>query len=342
MPISSIPVATLVPPKTLEAVAQDCAVPVAGLEDHLKARVHALCEAPALGGGSQPLMDTLYNLFLLSRQAGAPAWLRHLQNFDTFVAHFCPQANRLFQAELIGAVQVFMQVHLPLELHQRVSAAEIEEFALRKHVYRDPQRWVALPDAWVSAAAIHEARQLLAQGYPNPRSLFVHGTGSAVLPSIAKARALWSAAKVLRNGGAIVSGEFATVIEARDGQTSMTGGVSGHHNVFTSREGLQSTSYTTLRWFDEMRLTFGISAEQQQAYNRTQGLRCNYDDSDEGIQVGPAVPLENVVAISAAKADESRVRSWIDAHCPHAQFVSYEAAALLESEDLKGLMRPKD
>ncbi|WP_316669316.1 hypothetical protein [Ralstonia psammae] len=158
------------------------------------------------------------------------------------------------------------------------------------------------------------------------------------MPSIAKNQGLWSAAKVIDSGGAIVSGEFVTDIQSSDGQTSTTGGVSGHINVFTSKEGLQSTAYTTLRWFDEMRITFGISAARQQAYNETQRIRCNYDDSREGIEVGPVVPLENVVAISAAKADEVRVRGWIAEHCLHAQFVSSEAAAFLEPEDLQSLL----
>lgn len=346
-PGPSIPVVKLVSPKTLETIALDCGVAVHALEAHLKERVHALCERSAFSNTSdwaayRPLMDTLYNLFLLGQHGQSPAWLRQLQSFDAFVAHFCPQANRRSQAELMSAVKVFMRIHLPLELQQQTPAWAMSDFGPPTPVYRDPQQWIALPDVWTSAAVIAEARQLLKAGYPKPRSLFVHGTGSAVLPSIAKNQGLWSAAKVIGSGGAIVSGEFVTDILSSDGQTSKTGGASGHGNVFTSREGLQSTDYTTLRWFDEMQITFGISAARQQAYNEALGIRRNYDNSGEGIEVGPVVPLENVVAISAAKADEARVRAWIGAHCPHVQFVSYEAAALLESEDLQGLLRPKE
>lgn len=341
-PESSIPVFRLVQPKTLETIALDCGVDAHALQAHLKERVQALCERSAFSNTSdwashRPLMDTLYNLFLLGQQLRSPAWLRHLQSFDAFVAHFCPQANRRSQAQLMGAVNLFSRMHLPQELQQRPPAWAMSDLGPPTPVYRDPQQWVALPGAWVSATVIAEAQQLLREGYPKPRSLFVHGTGSAVLPSIAKNQGLWSAAKVIRSGGSIVSGEFVTDIQSSDGQTSTTGGVFGHINVFTSKEGLQSTAYTTLRWFDEMRITFGISAARQQAYNETQRIRCSYYDSSEGIEVGPVVPLENVVAISAAKADELRVRAWIAEHCPHAQFVSYEAAALLESEDLQGL-----
>ena len=65
------------------------------------------------------------------------------------------------------------------------------------------------------------------------------------MPSIAKNQGLWSAAKVIRSGGSIVSGEFVTDIQSSDGQTSTTGGVFGHINVFTSKEGLQSTAYAS-------------------------------------------------------------------------------------------------
>ncbi len=305
--------------RSLAEMAHEAGVEITQLESHFKkvaAKFCAFATKPENWGSNraEPVIREFYDLYLLSGQRPLAApWLTHAGNFDGFVKHFCPQANRKTRAILIEHVQMYMRDR---SLH--------DQFA----------QLIKLPRTWIRKDAVEEAVELSLKGFPRSSELLVHGTGSAALANIAKHKAISSAALTLQRGDNILTGEYVSAI-GKDGKTSVSGGLEGLGAVYASRDGLANTSYTTRRWFDETPVTFGIAEKKQCAYNDAQGHEM-YGDQD-GIRIGPQVPLENIVAISAPKESEALIRAWAVEHCPHAQFVSYEAAGLLESPDMLGL-----
>jgi len=335
-PLSSVPdVRPIAQPKSIEKIADECGVPVIALEEHIQNEMKSFCEKNATGTSSSTgeymaLMDNLYNLYMQSQDNQSPEWILNARDFDSFIAHFCPQANKKSQSRLIDQIEDFCRQHLPPMV--RFTSGEV------KPVYNGQRNWVKFPAALVDMQVVDEARQLVNEGFIEKEKLFVHGTGSAAIANFAKNQAIWSASLAIQSGDKVVTGEYTSHISG-DGKTSVGGGASGLGDIFTSREGLSSASYTMRRWFNETPVTFGISEEKQRKYNDARNIKRSYtESSEEEVTVGPIVPLENVVAISAPKASEARIRSWISAHCPHAKFVSYEAATILESTNLLGLL----
>ncbi|MCK4136291.1 hypothetical protein ACQUJZ_22540 [Ralstonia pseudosolanacearum] len=330
--------------KSADDFSEKLGVPTKNLDDNIRSQVKLFFENSK---GSRyysdfvGLIDCLYNLFLLQKRENQPAWISKLGSFESFVDHFCPQANKGEQARLISHIEYFIGTRLPRRLKEK--PYDPRDGVETGPVYDGTGNWVELPKAWVDRRIVDEAVRLLDDGFPDREELFVHGTGSAAIGDIGKNRAIQSAASVMRAGGKVVTGEYATFI-ARDGHTQMTASKEGLGDVYTSEEGLGSDSYTLQRWFDETQVTFGISKAKQRAYNEANGIIKPYDNvGNEGVRVGPVVPLENVVAVSAPKAGEGKIRSWIELHCPHAKFASYEAINLLESKNLYGMLaeRPK-
>jgi len=335
-PLERVPdVRPIAQPKSLETIAGECGVTVAALEEHIQDELKSFCVETATSkfcySKHWALFDTLYNLFLQSNDNQSTEWIRNARDFDSFIKHFCPQSNKNSLSILINHIGAFFRYHLPPML--QFTGNEVNT------IYNGPRNWMQLPEALVDMEVVEEARQLVNEGFTGKEKLFVHGTGSVAMANFAKNQAIWSASLAIKSGDKVVSGEYVSYISSKDGKTSLAGGASGLKNIYTSREGLSSKDYTMRRWFDETPVTFGISEEKQRAYNGARKIKLQYDNpSNEGVQVGPIVPLENVVAISAPKASEARIRSWIAAHCPHAKFVSYEAATILESDNLLGLL----
>ncbi|MBW8830666.1 MAG: hypothetical protein JF606_14770 [Burkholderiales bacterium] len=337
-PLERVPdVRPIAQPKSLETIAGECGVPVAALEERIQDELKSFCDEAATGdtpsySKHRALIDTLYNLFLQSNDNQCPQWIRNTRDFDSFITHFFPQSNNNSQSMLIKHIREFFRDHLPPML--RLTRDKVTT------IYNGSRSWVKFPfpETLVDMEVVEEARQLVNEGFTEKEDLFVHGTGSAAMANFAKNQAIWSASLAIQSGDKVVTGEYVSEI-SHDGQTSATEGMSGLTDIYTSRAGLSSTGYTLRRWFDETPVTFGISEEKQRAYNKDRNICRSYYNSQEGLTVGPIVPLENVVAISAPKASEAQIRSWIAAHCPHAKFVSYEAATILESDNLLGLLR---
>jgi hypothetical protein len=286
---------------------------------------------------SDTFTDILYNLHVLGNQTPLAApWLQHLRGFDTFVAHFCPQANRATQAELIRIIKGFIRKVRPPMLLRNYELESSGRFGTARAIYSSPGSWVKLRHCWVDKRVLEEALAWARTGIPKPEELFVHGTGTAAMESFAKHKAISSAAVALRRGDKVRTGEYVSYI-GHDGQTPATVGAGGHVHVYASHKGLSSASYTTQRWFDEVPVTFGISVRNQRVYNEVLGVNLSYYGAQEGIVIGANVPFENIVAISAPKEYEERIRGWIGEHCRHARFVSYEAAELLEDGEMLDL-----
>lgn len=332
----------IVEKKSIKQIASESGVSTDELEKHFQDRLDDFFEKTKNSnwrsyGEYTPLVENLYNIFLHSQDEQAPSWVKKARSFDSFVAHFCPQASKKSQSDLISQIEYFCRQSLPPML-QRTSRWGADNDNTQP-IYNGPRNWLKFPQALVTREVIEEARELINNGYWEKDDLFVHGTGSAAIDNFAKNQAIWSASLAISKGDKVATGEFASYISSHDGETSVSGGNSGLGNVYTSEEGLSSQSYTMQRWFDEFPVTFGISQTKQKEYNVHNKVERSYrNPGNEGITVGPIVPLENVVAISAPKADEARVRSWIETHCPHAQFISYEAATLLDSKTLLGLL----
>ncbi|MBW8831180.1 MAG: hypothetical protein JF606_17505 [Burkholderiales bacterium] len=324
-PLVRVPdVRPIAQPKSLETIAGECGVRVAALEKHIQDELKSFCVETATSNlylyrENWALMDTLYNLFLQSIDNQSPQWIRNTRDFDSFITHFCPKSNKNSQSILINHIGSFFRDHLP-------PMAKLTSDRVNNTIYNGSRNWMKFPEALVDMEVVEEARQLVNEGFTGKEKLFVHGTGSAAMANFAKNQAIWSASRAMQSGDKVVTGEYVKWIE-QDGQTSTTGGTSGLRDIYTSRNGLSSESYTMRRWFDETPVTFGISEQKQRAYNDACNIDRWYENPmNEGVTVGPIVPLKNVVAISAPKASEARIRSWIAAHCPHAKFVSYEAA----------------
>ncbi|MDA8453591.1 hypothetical protein M4R22_02330 [Acidovorax sp. GBBC 3334] len=334
----------IVEKKSIRQIASESGVSIHGLENYFQERLNDFFEKTKNSNGRSygeynSLIESLYNIFLHSQDEEAPSWVKKTRSFDSFVEHFCPQASKKSQANLIYQVESFCRQSLPPML-QRTSLWGDDNDNIQP-IYNGARNWLKLPEALVARDVIKEARELANNGYWEKDDLFVHGTGSAAIDNFAKNQAIWSASLAISKGDKVATGEFASYILSDDGETSFTGGNSGLGDVYTSEDGLSSKCYTKQRWFDEFPITFGISQIKQKEYNIKNKVERSYRNPvNDGITVGPVVPLENVVAVSAPKANEARVRSWIEAHCPHAQFISYEAATLLDSKTMFGL-RPR-
>lgn len=333
-------------PKSIQEISDHAGIPTDALENHIRFEIEKFISKVENNGiyyynEFDDLADNLYNIFLESKKNTPPDWIKNFDSFESFVSEFCPQTNKNTQSKLISQVENFFGTHIPPLIKRKPDNNELTDLTV---AYNGTGNWVELPQAWVDRSIVEEARRLLDSGFPEKNELFVHGTGSAAMTDFAKYQAIRSAALALETGSNVVTGEFVSYI-SHDGQTSVSGGKSGLKDVYTSESGLSSDCYTMQRWFNEFQVTFGISQNKQRAYNEARGIDRDYINwSNNGITVGPVVPLKNVVAISAQKENEKTVLSWIESHCPHAKFVSYEAAELLESRNLYGMLpqRPKE
>jgi len=328
--------------RSLETIAADSDVAVDALEDHIRRDMSAFCERAVATRQvnrlkHQALIDKLYNLYVLSGSAESPAWLSALRDFDSFVAYYCPQADPLAKRGLIDCVESFVRISLlPSRLYRPDFVVTGGDAALP--AYDDPGNWVRLHTAWVNMQVIDEARQLVSDGFSAYQNLLTHDTGSAALSQIGENNAIWSAQRALRHGEKLVTGEYA-YSAYQQAHTSLDGR-QGHNKVYTSRDSLSSKKYTIQRWFNESPVTFGINEEKQREYDRTHRGTTRYIEAGAEVAVGPVVPLENIAAIAAPKANEAVFRAWIEAHCPTARFISYEAVDLLDYADKRVRMPP--
>ncbi|NRO96057.1 hypothetical protein GWC77_08925 [Paraburkholderia sp. NMBU_R16] len=340
--VSSIPNRPVGQIGSLDTIAADSGVAVGALEDQIRRDMSAFCERAVATRHvdrlkHQALIDKFYNLYVLSGSAESPGWLSAMRDFDSFIAHYCPQADPLAKRALIDCVESFVRISLlPLRLYRPDFVINGGDAALP--AYDDPGNWIRLNTAWVNMQVIDEARQLVSDGSSAYQNLLTHDTGSAVLSQIGENNAIWSAQRALQHGGKLVTGEYA-YSAYQQAHTSLDGR-QGHNNVYTSRDNLSSKKYTIQRWFNESPVTFGINEEKQREYDRAHRGTAPYIEVGTEVAVGPVVPLENIAAIAAPKANEAMFRAWIEAHCPSARFVSYEAVDLLDYADKRVRMPP--
>lgn len=335
--------------KSLDAIAQESGVPIKSLEAYLKKEIGAFAdkmknEDRYPGEEYFPLFDKIYNLYIIAAKQENKdlplPWMKNLKNYDAFIGHFCPSANAKARACITKQVETFVRckVSSGIILHddERKEAFGVDGTTWKKHhTYgrsHDGPSQACVHEHWVDTAILAEVAQLKESGFPNRKDHLFHDTGSAALEGIGEAGAILSARQARQSKSKVVTGEYACYISSHDGETSMSGRKGGLENVYTSDDGLASGSYTTQRWFDECPVTFGIDSAKQKEYNETQGTNefYNYRRSKEGIVVGPKVPLENVIAVSAPKEHEVRVQAWIQQYCPWVKFISKEAATIME------------
>ena len=333
----AIPAPQTTPCKSLETVARERGTTVGGLEAHVHATVREWAEAlrGAMSyGGSEyfPVLDMLYNLYRMSKQEAVKhPWLQHMRSFDGFIAHFCPEATAKSRAYIVNHLEAFVSGKV---------VGRWQQGGCPPTGYEVQGEWVPLPDdlsepkaylsegRWAESPVIHETRALNSANYPRKDAL-IHGTGSAALEAIGRSGAILSARQALATGGSVKTGEFVSYIGHCG--VSVSGGAHGLGEVYTSQGGLGGASYTMQRWFDEYPVCFAIDFAKQRAYNDARGIKRYYDNpSNEGVTVGPDVPLAHVTVVTAPKAKEAEVRSWLAQYCPHTLFISQEAARIYE------------
>lgn len=333
----------LVQDKSLQEIAEMAGVQSNDLESHIKRlladRLKESSDMPPTGTLQQrdAFVNILCHLHMLGQRTPlAASWLQHLQSFDAFVSHFCPMANGSERAALIADVDKFLYRNRPSML--------VPEICLPEYLHRPAAacsstgHWVKLPDSWVDVRVLEEALALAKEGIPQTHELLVHATGSAALDGIAKCKAILSAEAVHQQGGTVHTGEFVSLILADPAiKTPQT----GDGQIFADDTGMSHWGYSMLRWFDEARVTFGISKRKQRAHIQASNPFGDINKFYAGYTIGPTAPLENVAVISAPKENEARIREWIADHCPHAKFVSYQAVNLLEDSDMYGLLPRK-
>lgn len=315
---------------TLEEIAIKCGVNVSGLEAYLKKGMKEFSAEMAETNCSDnkkysPLIDQIFNLYVLAGgNNNLLPWMDKLRDFDVFIGHFCPEANNRSRAGIMRHIKTFC--HTSKVLVKNESYSPIYLYYVQGEGLRE------LPKRWVTLSVPEEVKKLMEEDkYPFRIDNRIHATGSAALENIGKAGAILSARESLKSNYKIKTGEYVEYV-GRDG-FSCSGGKKGLTQIFTSTNNFSSMDAGTQRWFDEFSVGFCIDVEKQNDYNMQNGLELSinkFNFSGEGIVVGPKVPLENVTAISAPKANEKQVQEWIDQYCPWALFISKEAARVIE------------
>lgn len=325
--------------KSLDAIAQESGVPIESLEAYLKKEISAFVEkmknSYVYGERKHfPLFDKLYNLYLIAAKQEDKdlpfPWVKNLKNYNAFIEHFCPPTDDKVRVHITSIIESFVssKVSSGIISHddKRENAYGIDRKVWKKvHTYGLIDYQSEMREYWVDEAILAEVEQLKKSGYPNQKDHLFHNTGSAALEGIGEAGAILSAYRVLQSKQKVVTGEYKSESAGKEGLT----------NVYTlRRSSLASAIYTIQRWFDECPITFAIDVKKQREYNEAQGIKKNYenDRKGQGTVVGPEVPLEHVVAVSAPKEHEAHVQAWIQQYCPWAKFISKEAATIMDGQ----------
>jgi len=348
--------------KSPNAIAQECGVPIESLEAYLKKEISAFVDKMKNAERRDeeekyfPLLDKIYNLYIMAAKKEDKdlplPWMRNLKNYDAFIQHFCPSANAKACANIKKYLESFVasKISSGIIMHS-VFSGDVKHNDEPKEAYGVGGRtWkkhyaygriletgrACVHEQLVDEPILAEVVQLKKSNFPSRENCLFHNTGSSALEGIGKAGAILSAWRVLQSKGNVVTGEYVSYINHHDGETSVTGGKEGLTEVYTLRNSsLASNDYAIQRWFNECPVTFGIDVEKQKEYNEAQGIDKNYDNDRkaEGTVVGPKVPLQNVVAVSAPKDHEAHIQAWIQQYCPWVKFISKEAATIMKLDD---------
>lgn len=272
-----------------------------------------------------PLIDPIYKLYVLSKgNNNLLPWVDKIKDFDLFIGHFCPEANNRSRAGIMEHIKAFCHTSKGA-VEEDSSSSEWSYFVPGEGLREVPKQFASIP------LLLEVLRLREKNTYPFGIDNRIHSTGSAALENIGKAGAILSARELLKSKYEIKTGEYVECIEKNG--FACSGGKKGLAQIFTSTNNFSSMDAGTQRWFDEFSVGFCIDVEKQNNYNMQNGLELSikkFNFSGEGIVVGPKVPLENVTAISAPKANEKQVKRWIDQYCPWVLFISKEAAAVIE------------
>ncbi len=309
-------------------------------------------------------MDLLYHLYNAAHHPDkqhdpALQWLAHFRHFDSFIEHFCPAgmatASEFAKPRAQIADFVKRYIHGMAMPGQAITLEDDGEgrFTPRKGCLLNQSRWVPLPGTvakdpdflapwlqfrfYVSTPVLHEVNELLHrpqffEKHLGHRTTLFHGTGSEALKGlhgIGESQTISSARSLVSQQTPIATGEW---FSERDNEGKpKTGGSGGLDDVYSSEGGIKEASYHVVRWFDEFPVTFCIDKQKQQDFNQQHNIKRDYENfGNEGILLGPTVPLANVKAIVAPKANEDNVLLWLAQYCPDVPFISQEAATIVD------------
>ncbi|MDH2431418.1 hypothetical protein QCD60_02450 [Pokkaliibacter sp. MBI-7] len=355
--------------RNIDEIARDKGVSPAALPQVLKNEMHqwvqTLRQHPYASVGEHlPTLDMLYHLYNAAHHPDnqrdpSLQWLSSVRHFDTFTEHFCPAgmatSGELAQprAKIADFVKRYLRsVAMPAQTMTLEDDGEGRFAPVKGSLLRQSQ-WSPLPATvakdpeylaswlqfrfYVSTPVLHEINELLDrpqffEQHLGHRTTLFHGTGSEALKGlhgIGETQAISSAESLVSKNLPVATGEW---FSERDNEGKpKTGGSGGLGDVYSSEGGIKEASYHVVRWFDEFPVTFCIDRQKQQDFNQQHNIRREYVNSgNEGILLGPTVPLANVKTIVAPKANEEAVLQWIACYCPEVPFISHEAATLAD------------
>lgn len=301
------------------------------------------------------LIDSLYNLFLLSQKPEVVAsnpWVSSFSSFNSFAKNFCPNASPHGASFIKKNVQCFIESVINEEKIFKISPNfyyGVNQEGIRE-VYNHIDEWVLLPDEYydrgrfeyTSKEVVQEIVNLIKEDYRPAK--FSHASGSAALVGIEKSGAILSAQEVIKEGGTIATGEHVSYVSSHTGHP-VAGGKHGLGSIYASKHG-PTYGYYHLNWFDEYFVSFGINGKKQEDYLASVDFKYDMfssadnptriaDMGSEGVIIGDRVPLNNVDFVYTWKKYEEETKEWIKKNCPKAKFVSIEAQTLLVERDYK-------
>lgn len=339
---------------TLDDIAQKEGCDVSDLESNLTLKIKKFSEKMSknISYPSEEyfgLIDSLYNLYLHSKNSDEAAknqWLSSFQSFNDFANHFCPEATSHSRAAMKKNIQIFVSSIVNQEkivsIHPRAWLGVNNEGV--KEIYNIKGDWVLLPGKnydlgvfdYTDRKVIEEIIKLVEENYHY--SDFIHSSGSAALDGIEKSQAILSAQEVEARNMKVNTGEHISYVNQENG-TPIAGGKYGLDSVYASNRGY-SSGYCHLNWFDEYYVAFGINKQKQEDFLRKKGYKNAFNSSDEdsspfldmgseGVEIGNEVPLTAVESIYCWKQYQTEMKTWVQKNCPEAKLVSIEAAEIL-------------
>lgn len=334
----------------LSGIAEKLGVDEKDIYNEVKNRIESLvkelhdaisCREENLG-----IFEIIYNLYLLSRDKNEIEknnWLINFSDFQTFVQHFCANANSNSKAYIGEYVNMFMNSEfpvypqakqtrimsiLPQQLYYLVDNLKKKQL----DVYLGDGEWVLMPEPetklaldafkFVDKKVIEEIVDILKEGYKKPD--LTHSSGSSALEGIAKHKAILSSKEAGDRGEKIKTGEYTSFVNSDLKEGRRLG------DVYANKEGVPHflVGYNFVNWFNEYYVTFGINKNKQENSLIVKDEKIK-DFGSEGVLIGSEVPLENIDYVYCQKLYKNEVNKWVEKNCPWAKVISLEAYKIL-------------
>ena len=334
---------------SIDEIAKKNGVEIEDLEDKIRERAKQVADelkdACSCNEKYLEFVDTLYNLFLLSKEKSVSKkypWLSNFESFEKFVKNYCPEAKPNSQAYIGDHIDWFLnsEFYISPKVNQTrtVSMPPRDVYYMREEekkneieMYLAEGDWVLMPEKkkywndlymFVEKEVIIEIVNLVENGYEKPD--LTHSSGSAALKGFSKHGSVLCAAEAQKRGEKIMTGEFTSFVMRRDMESLSER--NGARNIYADKSGMPHflRGYNTANWFDEYYVTLGIDKEKQEKYLKTRDEEIK-DFGSEGMLIGSEVPLENINTVYYQKIYEQEVKKWVEENCPHVRIVSLEA-----------------